>query len=290
MFSKLSTPLARAPLRRVVQPRLLNKAPIHFTAMRMEEKKEEKIAAPAPEPTPAPEPVATMAESSFPNFGSRFYITAEVTVSKLFPAGFGWQYSSTIADGMGYQADQLEFFAITGGGDFVGVLGGHTAFYTIKNAVVGGGSMKSIVGDGLWLASAAFCSGFAWQPIVNFWQGMDVPFVGVFAGTWAGCGLAFFGGLRLGRMVLPWMEGTTYDNLKNDASLSAAIGGATAFFVGTDVAYKPTENFLIDQLGIQDSATDIEGCVTAGTSTAVGFLAAQTVENIIYPKNTCWLD
>lgn len=86
------------------------------------------------------------------------------------------------------------------------------------------------------------------------------------------------------------MEGTTYDNLKNDASLSAAIGGATAFFVGTDVAYKPTENFLIDQLGIQDSATDIEGCVTAGTSTAVGFLAAQTVENIIYPKNTCWLD
>ena len=65
--------------------------------------------------------------------------------------------------------------------------------------------MGRIVGDGVWLGTAAVCSGFAWQPIVNLWQGLEVPFNAVFAGTWVGCGLAFLGGLRLGRLVYPFV-------------------------------------------------------------------------------------
>ena len=56
---------------------------------------------------------------------------------------------------------------------------------------------------------------------------MNVDFNTVFLGTWAGCGMAFYTGLRLGRVVMPWMPNGDYRNLKNDASLSAAIGGAT---------------------------------------------------------------
>ena len=46
--------------------------------------------------------------------GGRFSLIAEVMVSKIFPAGFGWQTSSIIADDLGYKATELPFFAITG--------------------------------------------------------------------------------------------------------------------------------------------------------------------------------
>ena len=49
---------------------------------------------------------------------------------------------------------------------------------------------------GVWLGTAAVCSGAAWQPIVNFWQGLGVSFPVVFAGAWVGCGFMFFSGLR----------------------------------------------------------------------------------------------
>lgn len=58
----------------------------------------------------------------------RFCVSAEVVVSKIFPAGFGWQGSSCIAD----QAFQLKdtdtmFFVTTGIGDMVGVTLGATS-------------------------------------------------------------------------------------------------------------------------------------------------------------------
>ena len=55
---------------------------------------------------------------------------------KLFPAGFGWQGASVVADGLGYEAKELPFFAITGAGDFTGVMIGHTTFYTLKKYTV----------------------------------------------------------------------------------------------------------------------------------------------------------
>lgn len=73
-------------------------------------------------------------------------------------------------------------------------------------------------------------------------------------------------------------------------SLSAAIGGATGFFVGTDAAYLPSQNFLIDVVGIADGTPDLAGCAIAGTSTSLGFVTAQTGMNIIFPKGKCWND
>ena len=56
------------------------------------------------------------------------------------------------------------------------------------------------------------------------------------AGVGAGCGLAFFAGLRGGRValsgLLPAVEPPSLDNLKADAALSLSIGGATGTFVG----------------------------------------------------------
>eukprot|EP01051_Picozoa_sp_SAG22_P015802 SAG22_NODE_2124_length_2974_cov_13.089043_2_plen_205_part_00 len=55
----------------------------------------------------------------------RFCVTAEVVVSKIFPAGFGWQGSSCIAEqAFGLEANDTMFFMVTGIGDGVGVLVG----------------------------------------------------------------------------------------------------------------------------------------------------------------------
>merc|ERR1711907_742418 len=69
------------------------------------------------------------AASSTPSFSeffmSRTLVTAEVLVSKIFPAGFGWQLFSVIADSqMGLAGDSLGFYLMTGLGDGLFVLGG----------------------------------------------------------------------------------------------------------------------------------------------------------------------
>jgi len=227
----------------------------------------------------------------------RFIVTAEVTVSKIFPAGFGWQTSSIIAENnFGYAPDTMNFALTTGVGDAIGVLAGHMAYYTAKKAVLGSADidLTKELHTGILLGSAAFCSGTAWQPLVDALQGANLPFSQVFAGTWLGCGAAFYVGLRAARTILSGplqhIEEPTYENGKSDIALSAAIGGATGFFVGTDAAYLPEQNFLISAVGIQDGTPDLVGCAIAGTSTSLGFLSAQSAMNILYPTGKCWND
>ena len=70
-----------------------------------------------------------------------------------------------------------------------------------------------------------------------------------------------------------------------------AIGGASSFFVGTDVAYLGGEgNFLRPIVGVEDIDSDIVGICKAGTSTAMGFAAFQTVQNVTYKQGQAWLD
>mmetsp|Transcript_24125 Transcript_24125/g.39389 ORF Transcript_24125/g.39389 Transcript_24125/m.39389 type:complete len:303 (+) Transcript_24125:105-1013(+) len=226
----------------------------------------------------------------------RFQVTAEVTISKIFPAGFGWQTASIIAENnFGYAPDTMSFAMTTGLGDAIGVLGGHCLFYGAKKALVDKSiNMESEFQTGVLLGSAAFCSGTAWQPLVDALQGANLSFMGVFAGTWVGCGMAFYAGLRAGRTILSGymthINEPTYENSKADASLSCVIGGATGFFVGTDAAYLPDQNFLINVVGIPDGTPDLVGCAIAGSSTSLGFLTSQSVFNVIYPTGKCWND
>jgi len=236
-------------------------------------------------------------EESSSGMLERFKITAEVTVSKIFPAGFGWQSSSIVAEEwLGYAPDTVSFALTTGLGDGIGVMLGHTAYFAAKKSITGDDSinMERESQTGLLLATAAFCSGTAWQPLVDALQGANLSFFQVFAGTWVGCGTAFYIGLRGARTILSgpcqYIQGPTYDNSTTDKSLSAAIGGATGFFVGTDTAYLPAQNFLINAVGIHDVTPALTGCVIAGSSTSLGFLSAQTTLNAIYPAGKLWND
>jgi hypothetical protein len=225
----------------------------------------------------------------------RFNIMTEITVSKIFPAGFGWQSASIAASELGCASDTLSFACFTGAGDGIGVLGGHMAYFGIKKAIVDSSiDMTKQLHTGILLGSAAFCSGTAWQPVVNILQGMNLPFSGVFAGTWLACGTAFYVGLRVGRTilsgVLEHVHEPTYENSTRDAGLSLAIGGATGFFVGTDAVYLPDQNFLIDIVGIKEGTSALASCAIAGSSTSLGFASSQTVFNLVYPPRKSWID
>ena len=246
---------------------------------------------------PTVEEVPAAVVTSESTIADRFVVTGETTVSKIFPAGFGWQSSSILAENhLGYSADSMAFALTTGLGDAVGVLIGHCGYFAIKKAVTGNDKilMKREFDTGFLLATAAFCSGSLWQPLVDALQGSGLSFAGVFTGTWIGCGTAFYAGLRAGRTVLPtfltYVQEPSYENSKTDASLSIAIGGATGYFVGTDAAYLPDQNFLIDIVGIHDTTPALAGCAIAGSSTALGFGVSQTALNVVYPTGKCWND
>lgn len=225
----------------------------------------------------------------------RFKYTAEVTVSKIFPAGFGWQASSILAENMGFEATDAAFAATTGAGDATGVLLGHCSYYMLKSMVDPTVDTTQEIHTGVFLASAAFCSGAVWQPTVNLLQGANLSFTQVLLGTTAAAMTAFYIGLRGGRGLYSNFTSlkiapADYVNLRGDAQLSLAIGGACGAFVGTDTAYLPDQNFLKGIVGIEDADAALTGCIKAGSSTSLGFQVLQTAENVAYPAKKCWTD
>jgi len=233
----------------------------------------------------------------------RLTTSSEVIVSKIFPAGFGWQGASVIADNLGHGADSLPFFLMTGCGDAVGVMVGHNLFYAIKKATVDKDiDMTTQVNTSILLGTAAFHAGTAWQPIVNtLHEQIGCSFNQTLGGTFVGCGFMFLVGLRIARVLfggrLQGVETASYANLKADVGLSVSIGGATGCFVGTDVSFVSESNGLaIDQnwlrsiVGIEEGASDIVGMATAGISTALGFASIQMAQNMVVPAGKCWVD
>jgi len=230
----------------------------------------------------------------------RLQITAEVTVSKIFPAGFCWQGASVLADQAGYEATEVPFFLMTGIGDGLGVAVGHTAFYGLKKMLGSEVDMRSTTHAGIWLGSAAFLLG---DRLAAHRQSMPdsigMGFTGTFTCTWLGCAAAFYGGLRIGRTILPsvldTLEEPTEANARADSHLSVSIGGATACFVGTDVSFVNAttgmeENWLRPIVGIEDGTPDLTGMAIAGGSTALGFSGAQMVQNLTVPSGKNWVD
>ena len=116
----------------------------------------------------------------------------------------------------------------------------------------------------------------------------------VFAGTWIFCTVAFNFGLRIARNIysesMDAVEEPTWANGKSDFHLSLTIGAATAFFVGTDSAYRSSENFLLNIVGINDGDSIIKACLLAGLSTSLGFGIAQALFNVLFPAGKCWID
>lgn len=216
--------------------------------------------------------------------------TVEAIVSKLFPAGCGWQTASIIADNAGYLPTTLPFFLSAGLGEGLAVGLGHITYYSLKDRVKGLKSDVSLQrGSALQLGTAAAMSGTVWQPSVNLLSQHGFSTAAI--GTFGICGLTFFSGLKLSRSfwgLFPGitLEGNNRANLRNDALLSVSVAGAAGLFVATDVSL--ANNFLAAYFGVTDQMSNLAGIGTAGMSTAVGFTAIQTVQNTFMKRN--WID
>jgi len=103
--------------------------------------------------------------------------------------------------------------------------------------------------------------------------------------------LHFFLAIRVFRLIYSKIFDSVgennYINLKKDAQLSMAIGGAAACFVATDPLLPG--NFLKVPFGVTPEMTPLGAMTTAGSSTAVGYFALQATENLV-PSGRNWLD
>jgi hypothetical protein len=229
--------------------------------------------------------------------GERIMSSLEVSVSKIFWAGAGWQTASLLAANLGLASNSLGFYLAVGAGDMSGVFLGHTAYYMLKKAYMGDARIDVAreAQTGALLGGAAFFSGFTWQLSVDAARALSGgAFDSTLLGAGAACGVAFFAGMRVMRALLsrplPAVEGATYHNLKADAQLSAAIGGAAAAFVGTDVSFGQEANWLQPLVGISPEASALAGVGLAGLSTTLGFMAVQAAMAVGLPARRCWID
>ena len=225
----------------------------------------------------------------------RMSSSAEVAVSKIFPAGAGWQTASLLAGQYGFASNSLAFFCTVGLGDLLGVFIGHTLFQFLKKKMTGDAAIRMTPQFQIatLLGGAAFFSGSMWQVALNAMVKLGLGFNGAFIGVGVACTWAFFAGLRVWRRLLsPAMaavERKNYPNLKGDVQLSIAIGAATAFFVGTDVSFGAA-NWLAGVVGITAQMSDVLGICVAGISTSLGFMVAQLAMSLCLPADKCWID
>lgn len=241
-------------------------------------------------PNVSDETQPTISDETLPTMGERFMVTAEVCVSKIGPAGAGWWAANAYAaDVMGFASTDLGYFCVTGFGDASAVFLGHSTYFLLKSLMAKDISVAKELQTGGFLAGATFLSGFAWQPICNIFE--TAPFLTAAAAVGAGCGSAFFVGLRAGRSLLPFpaVEGPTTTNLRDDATLSVAIGGATGTFVGVVIDFADNP-FIGTPIAIIAAASTASGCVSSSMATILGFSVTQTLQNLVFPKGTNWID
>ena len=114
---------------------------------------------------PSADKELSLSETHASVIGRRMTVTAEVAISKIFPAGFGWQTAAYFAENAGMEATDLSFFLSTGLGDGIGVCAGHTLYMAGKKAMTGNAdiSLGKELQVGIMLGSAAVCSGGIWQ-------------------------------------------------------------------------------------------------------------------------------
>ena len=206
---------------------------------------------------------------------SRSKTTLEIIFSKIFPAGFGWQFTASFLEP--YIVSNTAIFAVgTGLGEGAAVYCGHQVWMNGKSKWDETVDLKNEKKISKWLGSSACLSGTIWQPTVNIASEI-LPFYPTMMFTGIMCGSTFYGGLRLFRKVYQIENGTK----KDDAQLALSIGGATGCFVATDPLILGN---TWTTFHITPSIQPFNAYLLAGTSTAFGFSAMQTMQNLLCKK------
>ena len=207
------------------------------------------------------------------------------------------------------------YFLLTGFGAFLGVFLGQLAYAsgvygvsvlqhraagqrvpTPKTLVMG-------VEFSLLIATAAFFSGFFWQPIANLMMVIAAPvsaapnllFAIVVTGLWVLEAIVFFVALHSARHAFSTLfrfeaveAALQHSTLIYDSTLALSVGGATGFFFATNGSY--AANVLTRAFGVMPWTGPWLAAMYGGGSSTTGFLFAQALQNAFFPANSSWAD
>eukprot|EP00041_Stephanoeca_diplocostata_P003943 m.39541 g.39541 ORF g.39541 m.39541 type:complete len:320 (-) comp14728_c0_seq1:244-1203(-) len=230
----------------------------------------------------------------------RLAISLLVACTKMFPCGFGWQLLGFAAPS---SFSEMEFACLTGAGDAIGVFCGNLLQSVILRActhsaghkeyqerrrtkLFGSFFLMAALCDSIILAIGGFCSGTTWQPMVNTVSSTIESFTIGALVVGLACGTAFFVGVSLSEFCTS--EIMTKQTVFRNVTLSVAVCGGAAFFVGTDAAYKG--NWLVNVVGERKGETIPYEAVKAGWSTVLGYLAFQLVMLLVVPMGWLWTE
>jgi hypothetical protein len=243
-------------------------------------------------------------------FAFRELFSAAIT--KIFFGGFLWQSFAFICTSSSSSSSQtwIIFALVTGFGDAIGVFVGNifrlwmesaSAKYKYKQK----SSPTFIIlrifftpekypghniafRETTAVSIGAFCSGFAWQPMVDFSQDKAYTFNTTMALVGAVCGALFFVGYAFGIYICVRRNvwNSSYVEFIRDITLALCVMGSTGFFVGTDINYP--KNWLRDIVGVRDEENHFLDCLKAGFSTFLGFMVIGTILICIIPTQYLW--
>lgn len=153
---------------------------------------------------------------------------------------------------------------------------------------------------GAMLGLAVFLGpGTIWQRVVNDSADWNFSFTGGFFYMWPLSGLMFLASMTALRFLASRIQRYFFDHriravesvtrqFLHDACLAFSVGLGDAFFMGTSAEQFPTDNWLAPAFGVYNSTDPFVAMLLAGISTMIGFLIAQTFQNIVFPD--CWAD
>lgn len=217
-----------------------------------------------------------------PTRGTAILVTVQVAATKIFLGGFGWQAAAILSR---QPSSSFGYSAAAGFGDALGVFVGNLLVICSLFYWQGWPGCAHVVESGLIVSTGSFLSGAIWQQLVNRLHDGGLSFTAGMTLTGLGCGACFYIGITMVALLATRGRRSPLDFAK-DLTLSVAISGATAAFVGTDMAWHG--NWLQVLVGERRGTSPLSDCLRAGSSEVIGFCAIQLILIAFVPSHLLW--
>lgn len=222
------------------------------------------------------------------------WLVTVVGAAKVFVGAFFWQgFALACNCDVHYEG----YYFLTGFGGGLGTVLSALVPYALTGFKNFDPTIEGL--RGFMLGMAIFLGpGTIWQRVVNDAADWGWTFTGGFFYMWFLSGLMFLASITVTRKVTYYIQKHCFDHViravdsvkrqfYHDATLAFTVGFSDAFFMGT-CATQFDDNWLAGAFGIDDNTEDFEAMILAGLSTCVGFIIAQSFQNLVFFD--CWAD
>lgn len=216
------------------------------------------------------------------------WLATVVGASQVFIGAFFWQGFALACN---CDVHYVGYYFITGFGGGLGTVLSALVPYALKGFKNFDITIEGL--RGFMLGMAIFLGpGTIWQRVVNDAADWGWSFTGGFFYMWLLSGLMFLASITVTRKITYFIQKRAFDHViravdsvtrqfYHDATLAFTVGFSDAFFMGT-CATQFSDNWLAGAFGIDNNTEDFEAMILAGLSTCVGFLIAQSFQNVAF--------